>query len=213
MKNVYLTRPRLGVAVIALGALTVAAACAPKIGQRQTQVMQRSGKVSVSAAELRARVNDLADRFMGRLEEAADRIAADSPDRNVDRQALAFKIDAVPSVYTAAYRVDPLAAAMDVWALAFQLRRYVDAGPGGKIFGAQQPLAKDMAGDLLASAPRTTNGPEPGSKTGLRLTPSNTRFRRGHRTRPALPACAPTSGTRSWRSARQPTRSRACRNA
>ena len=152
MKNVYLTRPRLGVAVIALGALTVAAACAPKIGQRQTQVMQRSGKVSVSAAELRARVNDLADRFMGRLEEAADRIAADSSDRAVDRHALAFKIDAVPAVYTAAYRADPLASVMDVWALAFQLRRYVDAGPGGKIFGAQQPLAKDMARDLLANA-------------------------------------------------------------
>ncbi|HEX5216066.1 MAG TPA: hypothetical protein VFV98_11435 [Vicinamibacterales bacterium] len=152
MKNVYLTRARLGLVGITLGALTVAVACSTKVGQRQTQVMQRSGKVSVSAAELRARVNDLADQFMSRLEESADRIAADSPDRAVDRQALAFKIDAVPAVYTAAYRADPLTSVMDVWALAFQLRRYVDAGPGGKFFGAQQPLAKEMARDLLASA-------------------------------------------------------------
>ncbi len=152
MKHVYLTRARLGLVGITLCALTVAVACSTKVGQRQTQVMQRSGKVSVSAAELRARVNDLADQFMSRLEESADRIAADSSDRAVDRHALAFKIDAVPAVYTAAYRADPLTSVMDVWALAFQLRRYVDVGPGGKFFGTQQPMAKDMARDLLASA-------------------------------------------------------------
>ncbi len=154
MSYANLTRARLGFVGIALCALATAAASGPKVGRRQTQVMERSGKVSVSAAELRARVNDLADQFMSRLEQTADRIADDASDRAVDRRALAFKIGGVPAVYTAAYRADPLAAFMDLWALAFQLRGYVDVGPGGPLFGPQQPLAMDMARDLLASADR-----------------------------------------------------------
>jgi len=157
MRSIHMTRARLAFVGIAVCALTVAA-CGPKVGRRQTQVMERSGKVDVSAAELRARVNDLADQFMSRLEKTADRIAAESSDRAVDRRALVFKIGAVPAVYTAAYRADPLAAFMDLWALAFQLSAYVDVGPGSTLFGPQQGLAKDMARDLLAGADAAAQG-------------------------------------------------------
>ena len=158
MRNVFLTRMPLVIVGIALCALTVVSACAPKVGQRQSQAMAQSGRVSVSALELRASVNDLGDRFMSRIEATADRIAADTSDRAVRRRALAFKIDAVPTVYTAAYRADPLASAMDLWALAFQLRRYFDVGPGRDLFGPQQPLAQELARDLLAGADTVLQG-------------------------------------------------------
>jgi len=158
MTNIFLTRTTLAIAGIALCALTVVPACAPTVGRRQSQAMERSGRVSVSSLELRASVNDLADRFMSRIEETADRIAAGTPDRGVRRRALAFKIDAVPAVYTAAYRADPLAAVMDMWALAFQIRRYFDVGPGRDIFGPQQPLALELSRDLLASTDTVLQG-------------------------------------------------------
>ena len=48
----------IGAAVLGLA---VATACAPKASRRQTDIMEKTGKVGVSAAVLRARVNDLVD--------------------------------------------------------------------------------------------------------------------------------------------------------
>jgi outer membrane murein-binding lipoprotein Lpp len=116
---------RRGAAI--LGVL-VAAGCAARASHRQTEVMEKSGKVSVSAAELRVRLNALADRFADQYEETADRVRAQTKDRAVRRRALAFKVDAVPAVYAAAYRTEPLAAVVDVWALAFQAVQYFEDG-------------------------------------------------------------------------------------
>ena len=135
---------------VALVGFAVASACAPKAVGRQTAIMQKTGEVSVSAAQLRAQVNELAGRIAGRVEETADRIRADTHDRAVRRRALVFKTDAIPAVYSAAYHVDPLAAAMDVWAFAFQLTQYVENGTGRDAFGAEQPLARKCAQDIVA---------------------------------------------------------------
>lgn len=144
----------LGAGILALAT----AACAPKVGRRQTEVMEKSGQVSVSAALLRAKTNVLADRFADRFEETADRIRTGSSDRAVRRRALAFKVDVVPAVYTAAYRADPLAAAMDLWALAFQAVQYVEDGAGRDAFGAGQPLAREASHDLLAETDTFVQG-------------------------------------------------------
>ena len=105
-------------------------ACAPKVAHRQTDVMEKAGTITVSAAELRAAVNALADRFADQIEETADRIGAATPDPAIRRRALAFKIDAVPAVYTAAFRADPLAGVIDAWALAYQVDHYLKDGAG-----------------------------------------------------------------------------------
>ena len=112
----------------------------------------------MSAADLRARVNDLADRLAGALERTADRISAEARDPEVRRRALAFKADAIPAVYTAAYRADPLVAAVDTWGLAFQVREYLENGAGRDAFGAQHPLARAEARDLLAAADASVRG-------------------------------------------------------
>jgi hypothetical protein len=61
-------------------------------------------------------------------------------------------VDAIPAVYTAAYRADPLVGALETWGLAFQIREYLETGAGRDAFGAQQPLARAEARDLLAEA-------------------------------------------------------------
>jgi hypothetical protein len=143
---------------IVLGLGILGWACAPTVARRQTDVMEKSGKVSISAAELRARVDILANHFADQLEQTADRIHAETPDRVVRRRALAFKVDAVPAIYTAAYHVDPMMAVVDVWAFSFQLRQYLDEGPGREAFGPCQGIAREDALALLAEADRLVEG-------------------------------------------------------
>jgi hypothetical protein len=106
----------------------------------------------VSAAVLRARVNDLVERFAGRIELTADRIGAETEDDALRRRALVLKVDAIPAVYSAGFRADPLAAAVDVWGFAFQFRHYMEHGGGRNAFGAGQPLVQECARDLVADA-------------------------------------------------------------
>ena len=141
----------IGMAAVVV-ALAATWACVPKAAHRQTDVMEKSGTITVSAAELRAMVNALADRFADQIEETADRIGTATKDPAVRRRALAFKIDAVPAVYTAAYRADPLTSVVDVWALAFQVDQYLRDGAGRDSFGAGQGVARDGARELVAEA-------------------------------------------------------------
>src|SRR4029450_6688583 len=95
-------RPWRGVALVAL---VIASACgAPKASRRQTDIMEKTGSVSVSGAVLRVGVKDLVDRFAGRIEQSADRIVEQADTVTVQRRALALKVDAIPAVYTAGYR-------------------------------------------------------------------------------------------------------------
>jgi hypothetical protein len=140
-----------------LACAITAAACAPKAARRQTESMEKTGAVSVSAVALRARVDDLAERLAGRIEETCDRIRREARDPVVRRRALTAKIEAIPALFTAAYRVDPFAAALDVWALAFQLSQFVE-GEGRDYFGPQQPLLGALARDVLADADAVVRG-------------------------------------------------------
>ena len=148
--------PWLKVGAGLLGRVT--SAFTPSVARRQTEIMEKGGGVSMGAADLRARVNDLADRLAGALERTADRIGTESRDPWVRRRALAFKVDVIPAVYNAAYRADPLVAAVDTWALAFQVGEWVKTGAGRDAFGTQQALARAEAHDLLADADAAVRG-------------------------------------------------------
>src|SRR6478735_10320373 len=145
-------RPWTGAAFVALLlALLDAAACgAPKVTKRQTDIMEKAGTVSVSAAVLRVGVNDLVDRFAGRIEQSADRIVEQTDTPAIRQRALALKTNAIPMVYTAGFRADPLSAAVDVWVLAFQFREYAQSAAGRAAFGPQLPLLRETALAQLA---------------------------------------------------------------
>jgi hypothetical protein len=144
-------RPWRGATLVALLATLLAAgACAPKASRRQTDIMEKTGTVGVSTAVLRVGVNDLVDRFAGRIEQSADRVVEQADTAAVRQRALAFKVDAVPVVYTAGFRADPLSAAIDVWVLAFQFREYVETGAGQAAFGPQKPVLEEAARAQLA---------------------------------------------------------------
>ena len=142
------TRAALAALLVAL--LGAGACGAPKVTRRQTDIMEKAGTVNVSAAVLRVGVNDLVDRFASRIEQSADRIIEQADTAAVRQRALALKVDAIPMVYTAGFRADPLSAAIDVWVLAFQFREYAEAGVGRMAFGPQQRLLQEAAREQLA---------------------------------------------------------------
>ena len=83
MKETHTNRAAWWMVAAGLLGLVVAAACAPKAAGRQTDVMEKTGSVSVSSAALRARVDDLAEGLAGRVEETSDRIRAEARDPGV----------------------------------------------------------------------------------------------------------------------------------
>ena len=77
-------RPWTGATLVALLVASLGAtACGPpKVSRRQTDIMEKAGTVNVSAAVLRVGVNDLVDRFAGRIEQSADRIVKETGPEN-----------------------------------------------------------------------------------------------------------------------------------
>ena len=126
--------------------------------------MEKAGTVSVSAAVLRVGVNDLVDRFAGRIEQSADRIVEQANTAAVQQRALALKVNAIPMVYTAGYRADPLSAAIDVWVLAFQFRETFTGAPSKTKRLSSRPVHRSSVcrvSDRSAKARRGCRRPWP----------------------------------------------------
>ena len=79
--------------------------------------MQASSEIIVSAAELQLRSFEMGRNLSTRIEVAADAIVAESADPKARRNALLWKISAIPLVQEAAVRIDPQVAAADLLAV------------------------------------------------------------------------------------------------
>jgi hypothetical protein len=133
-----------------LAVVLLFASCSSLEPPRRSALQEQIGAGNMSATELRQRLYEVPGRLGGILETAADEIRAASIDPAVRRRALLWKADAVPALYTAALRPDPMAGALDLWLLVEQMRRYFAEGPGREAFGAQQPLASAAMAQIVA---------------------------------------------------------------
>jgi hypothetical protein len=86
---------------------------------------------------MRAQVQPLSDLIVT----AADQIIAGTTNRAIQRQALLWKIDAVPSLRQALFRPNPLGAVLDAWVMAFQMDDYFAKGAGKDALGDSHPIA------------------------------------------------------------------------
>ena len=90
------------VGTVAVVVALAAWACAPKAAHRQTDVMEKAGTITVSAAELRAAVNALADSLAG----SGDVFASDD-DPELVRDATPFALKTTEALLTqAGFTVD-----------------------------------------------------------------------------------------------------------
>ena len=92
-----------------------------------------------TSAELRLKVHAFAGRFERTVESAADIIIENTDDPTIRRNALIWKIYAIPEVQKAAFLYDPLAGLIDVAALCGQLKQFFEPRGGGEdLFGEWQ---------------------------------------------------------------------------
>jgi len=138
-----LSQTALAAACALLGACTSAS---PSHSTLQQKI---GGPGAISASELRLRLYEMPQRLGGILETAADRIGKESPDPAVRRRALQWKAEGVPALYTAALRPDPLAGALDLWVLLYQMDFDCDGGSAKSAFGPQQSIAVDALKQMV----------------------------------------------------------------
>jgi hypothetical protein len=114
----------------------------------------------LSARELNARVltREFAARFIFSVEQTADEIAAGTDDPHIQLNTLRWKIAATSASNRAASQIAPMLGLLDTWALAVQMREYLDGGRGGSLFGPQQPSAVKVATDLANEAEGMARG-------------------------------------------------------
>src|SRR5262249_29579849 len=99
----------------------------------------------IAADQLRAAENSLAITVPGDIETSADEIMARSDDPAVRRQALRWKLEAIPAYYQTLFQANSLAAAMDALVLGAQIEDYLTTGPGRDRFGSMQQVALESA--------------------------------------------------------------------
>jgi hypothetical protein len=133
-----------------LAASVLAAGCVTTASPRRSELQEKAAAGSASAAELRTRVYEAAERLGGILEVAADEVRSKSSDPTVRRRALRWKADGILALYAAAFRPDPFMGALDLWVLVEQMDFFFADGDGESFFGAEQPIARAAIQQMLA---------------------------------------------------------------
>lgn len=115
-------------------------------------LMAQAKRLDVGVAELRAKVYDFAEHVGTEVARCADEIMAQSAEADVERNALLWKMYAVPAARAAGFQHDPLAGLFDLWALTVQQRNWLSNGDGAGLFGAQSNCALPVAAQLSEEA-------------------------------------------------------------
>ena len=156
--------PRLPAVAVA-GALA-AAACSTA-APRQTAYLSSVENVDLTSTELRLHVYGYAERFSAGVESAADEILAGSEDADITRNALLWKMNALPAMQVAVFQPDPLIGFLDAWVLTVQMRDFFTTGAGRDAFGPLQSIAVEASealeravGEVVASATVSGGAPE-----------------------------------------------------
>ena len=97
--------------------------------------------VAVNTEQARLRMRALAEPLCGTIVASADRISAGTTNRAIRREALLWKIEAVPALREALFRPNPFVALVDAWVLSWQMTDYFEQGRGKQALGEAAPIA------------------------------------------------------------------------
>ena len=138
IKN-HLLPTRLALVVATASGLIALAGCSTT--PKPLPLTSELSRQDVTTAQINYQLFDFVTRFSRGVEQAADQIANDSPDATARRNALLWKLYAIPACYLATEHSDPLAMLVDLWALCVQQTAYFESGAGKDLFGRQQTVA------------------------------------------------------------------------
>jgi hypothetical protein len=134
-----------------------ASGCLGNLGRAPTEsATGEAFGLEAEAQRTRIAAQNVETSLLGMIEVSADRIIAETDDRNVARNALRWKTTAIPVVQRAAHHPDPLISFIDEWVLIIQMREYFESGLGQGLFGDQQHIAIDALSDAEAQLDRGT---------------------------------------------------------
>ena len=112
--------------------------CAQK---KKKSVGPGGGTIEISSQELSATMSDFFYRFERTITESADSIMKLSSDPAVNKEALMWKMNAIPVANTAIYNNDAFLGYIDMAVFTYQLKLYFEEGAGKDLFGEHQDIA------------------------------------------------------------------------
>ena len=139
----------MGMAGMAGLSATLTACAAPRSGQSGADAIDGL-RADYRRRALSVAMNEYAAEFAAVVEGAADAIAASADSSDVRRNALLWKMNAIPRARVACFRYAPLAAQFDMWTFALQMEAFFVSGAGREVFGDQQPLAIEASRRLVS---------------------------------------------------------------
>jgi len=136
---------------VLLAAALLVALVAP--GCRTVRKLTGSGSGSasssgISAEEIRERLVAYSGVFSLAISEAADRVASESGDPEVRRNAIQLKLGVIPLVRRFAFLEEPRTAVLAIWAVDLQTIFHLSEGEGGDAFGDYQDVVLETARSL-----------------------------------------------------------------
>ena len=106
----------------------------------ETALMKEAG-IEISITEYKIRLREFGYRFSGIVELSADEIFSKTSNDEIKKQALLWKIYAIPAMIRSLSINDPFAAGLDAWILSVQMLQYFEDGYGKDLFGEHQDIA------------------------------------------------------------------------
>ncbi len=106
----------------------------------ETALMKEAG-IEISITEYKIRLREFGYRFAGIVELSADEIISKTSNDEIKKQALLWKIYAIPAMIRSLSINDPFAAGLDAWILSVQMLQYFEDGYGKDLFGEHQDIA------------------------------------------------------------------------
>src|SRR5262245_610978 len=137
MRKLLLALMRTG-ACFALSALVACAALSTKTARPDLEAWPEI-RSDFRMEPLRNRMHEYAITFAAEVNLAASSIEERTTDSMVRRNALLWRVRAVPEMRKASFRAEPIAALIDTWIFARQMDQLFSVGAGAGAFGTFQP--------------------------------------------------------------------------
>jgi hypothetical protein len=98
---------------------------------------------------LRARMHEYSITFAAEVDLAAAAIERRAADSTVRRNAVLWRVRAIPEMRKACFRLEPVSALVDAWIFARQMDQLFSEGAGAGAFGTFQPEAVEVSRRLV----------------------------------------------------------------
>ena len=132
-------------------ALSCVVACA-SVSKKSTQPDLKPWpelRPEVRVEALRARMYEYSITFGAEVDLAATAIERRAADSTVRRNAVLWRVRAIPEMRKACFRLEPVSALIDAWIFARQMGQLFSDGAGAGAFGTLQPEAVEVARRLV----------------------------------------------------------------